>query len=62
MDDIQKDVQEILERAMQQPGVAAIMAMQESQKQAMEAYYVAAQALAPRWVVMSSTSSAKIAP
>ena len=62
MDNIQKDVQEILDRAMQQPGVAALMAIQESQKQAVAAYAVASQAVAPRWVVMSSTSSAKIAP
>lgn len=60
MEDIQKEVQELLDRAMQQPGVADILALHEDQKEALEAHSRALQAVAPRWVVMSSTSSAKI--
>ena len=57
MEDIQKQVAELLEQAMKQPGVTEIMQLCEKQKMAMDAHANASQAIAPRWIVSSSTSA-----
>jgi hypothetical protein len=59
MDDMQKQVMELLEQAMKQPGVADVVRLYESQKGAIAAYDQACQASAPRWIVTSSTSSSQ---
>lgn len=59
MDDMQKQVMELLEIAMKQPGVAEVVQLYESQKVAIEAYDQACQVAAPRWIVTSSTSSSQ---
>lgn len=56
MDDMQKQVMELLDNAMKRPGVAEVMQLCESQKKAIEAHARACQAAAPRWIVTSSTS------
>lgn len=59
MDNFDKQVNELLTRAMQQPGVAEIVQLYENQRAAIDAYERAQRAVATRWVVFSSTSSAK---
>ena len=57
MEDMQKQVAELLENAMKQPGVAEMMQLCESQKTAIESYSQASQAAAPRWIVTSTSST-----
>ncbi|HLB30664.1 MAG TPA: hypothetical protein VJN91_03980 [Gammaproteobacteria bacterium] len=57
MENIQKQVAELLEKAMAQPGVADLMQLYEAQKSSVDAFAQADQAVAPRWVIYSSTSS-----
>ena len=59
MDSFDKQVNELLARAMQQPGVAEIIQLYENQRAAIDAHERAQNAVAPRWVVFSSSSSAK---
>lgn len=59
MEDLQAQVNELLEKAMQQPGVAEVTQLYETQRAAMDAHAQAQQAMAPRWVVFSSTSSSQ---
>lgn len=51
MDDFDKQVAELLQLAMQQPGVAEIVQMYEVQQPALDAHAQAQNAVAPRWVV-----------
>lgn len=59
MTDFEKEVNELLEQAMKQPGVAEVVELYASQQPAIQAHERAQEALAPRWVISSSTSSAK---
>ena len=59
MSKFEKQVNDLLQRAMQQPGVAEAMRVYQSQQPALKAYAQAQSAIAPRWVVSSSTSSVK---
>lgn len=59
MENIQRQVDELLEKAMAQPGVSDMMRLYQAQKPAIDAHAQAQQALAPRWVVFSSTSSSQ---
>ena len=60
MDDMQKQVTELLEKAMEQPGVAEVVQLYESQRKAIDAYAQASQANAPHWIVTSSTTSSGV--
>ncbi|MFZ2541418.1 MAG: hypothetical protein WAW75_06540 [Gallionella sp.] len=60
MDDMQKQVTELLEKAMKQPGVAEVVQLYESQRNAMNAYTQARQANEPHWIVTSSTTSSGV--
>lgn len=57
MSKFEKQVNDLLQRAMEQPGVAEAMRVYQSQQPALKAYSEAQSAIAPRWVVSSSTSS-----
>lgn len=57
MDDFQRQVQELLEKAMQQPGVAEVVKLYEAQRSSTEAFTKAQHAVSNRWIVSSSTSS-----
>ena len=57
MENIQRQVDELLEKAMAQPGVSDMMRLYEAQKPAIDAYAQAQRAIAPRWVVFAATSS-----
>lgn len=59
MSKFEKRVNELLQRAMEQPGVAEAMRVYQSQQPALKAYTQAQSAIAPRWIVSSSTSSVK---
>ena len=59
MDNFDKQVNDLLARAMQQPGVTEIVQMYENQRAAIAAHERAQNAVAPRWIVFSSSSSAK---
>ncbi len=56
---IDEQVKRLLEDAMKQPGVAEVMQVYEAQRAAVGAHAQAQQALAPRWVFSTSTSSSK---
>lgn len=57
MDDFQKQVQTLLDAAMKQPGVADVMRVYQTQESAIKAHALAQGAVAPKWVVSSSTST-----
>lgn len=57
MKDLQNEVNELLKNAMEQPGVAEVTRLYESQKAAIDAHSIAKQVVAPRWIAFSSTSS-----
>ncbi len=59
MKNIQNQINALLDEAMKQPGVADVMRLYDLQRPALEAYVKAQQAVAPRWVVFSSTSSSR---
>ena len=59
MEKFQGQVEALLERAMAQPGVAEIMQLYEAQRIAIDAHAQAQQAVSPRWVVFTSTSSSQ---
>lgn len=59
MEKIQRQVKELLEQAMTRPGVAEIMQLYEAQRAAIDAHAQAQQAVAPRWVIFTSTSSSQ---
>lgn len=58
--DFERQVAELLKAAMKQPGVADAMKIYELSAEAREAQKFAQQALEPRWIVSTSTSSGTI--
>lgn len=57
MSDLDKEVAALLEQAMKQPGVAEVMEAYESQRTAVDAFTEIENAVAPRWIMSSSTST-----
>ena len=52
-----QEVQELLDEAMKQPGVAEVMATYAEQQIALKALSDAQNAIAPKWIFSTSTSS-----
>lgn len=57
MKDFQAQVNQLLENAMKQPGVAEIVEIYNSQQPAIDAHQFAQQAISPKWIASSTTSS-----
>lgn len=57
MSKFDKQVNDLLRQAMEQPGVAEAMEVYDNQQPALEAFAKAQSAVAPRWVVSTSSST-----
>lgn len=57
MTKFEKQVNELLRRAMEQPGVADAMEVFRVQQPALDAFAKAQSAVSPRWVVSTSSST-----
>lgn len=57
MSEFDKQVNELLRQAMEQPGVAETLRVYQTQQPAMDAFAAAQSAISPRWVVSASSST-----
>lgn len=57
MSNFDKQVSDLLRQAMEQPGVAEAMRVYQSQQPAIDAFAAAQNAVSPRWVVSTSSST-----
>ncbi len=57
MSNKEKEIKDLLDQAMQQPGVADIVKTYELQQDALNAFSEAQGATEPKWVAFASTSS-----